>query len=63
MTNHPNRSRKIAIGTRVVGGHGNDHDTGRVIDILDPPRGECDVMVAWDSGVRTPAVSSDLRRV
>lgn len=24
--------------------------------------GECDVMVAWDSGVRTPAVSADLTR-
>lgn len=51
------------IGSRVSGGKGEDADTGRVVAHIEPPQGECDVMVAWDSGVRTPAVSSDLRRI
>ena len=59
----PMTDRKIRIGTRVEGGEGEDHDTGRVIGYIDPPQGECDVMVAWDSGVRTPAVSADVRVV
>jgi hypothetical protein len=34
-----------------------------VIEFINPPQGQCDVMVAWDSGVQTPAASADLRRV
>lgn len=60
MTNHPHRNRKLSIGDRVEGGKGEDRDTGRIVAILDAPKGSCDVEVAWDSGVRTPAISSDL---
>lgn len=53
-------TRKFEIGDRVKGGEGEDHDTGRIVEYIDPPQGQCDVLVSWDSGVRTPAVSADL---
>lgn len=53
---------KFAIGDLVEGGEGEDHDVGKVIAYLDPPVGECDVEVAWDSGVRTPAIAAELRK-
>lgn len=56
-------TKQIKVGDRVEAGSGDDHDTGRVIRFLAERVGECDVEVAWDSGVRTPAVSSDLRRI
>jgi len=62
MTNHPNRNLKTAralVGKRVEGGIGEDHDTGRVLGVIDARR----VEVAWDSGVRTPAYISDLTEI
>lgn len=44
------------VGDRVSGGKGEDYDAGRVLEIIDAER----VDVAWDSGVRTPAVAADL---
>jgi len=49
--------------TRVEGGVGADHDTGIILEVLAAPVGKCDVLVAWDSGVRTPAVAADLTTV
>jgi hypothetical protein len=51
-------ARKIKPGARVEAGKGEDHDTGRVVEI----NGEMAV-VAWDSGVRTPCPVTDLVRV
>lgn len=45
-----------AIGARVEGGDGEDHDTGTVREHLDGAQ----VLVAWDSGVVTPAPASIL---
>ena len=56
MTEH----HKFQIGEQVEGGEGDDSDTGRIVAYIDPPQGECDVLVAWSSGVRTPSVSADL---
>lgn len=56
------RDAGFAIGDLVEGGEGEDHDVGKIIAYLDPPVGECDVLVAWDSGVRTPAVSAELSK-
>ena len=52
--------RYFQIGDHVEGGKGEDYDHGIVVAHLDPPEGECDVVVAWKSGVRTPAASCDL---
>jgi hypothetical protein len=41
-------SSEFEVGDRVEGGEGDDHDTGRVIEI----DGD-EITVAWDSGVRT----------
>lgn len=43
-------------GDRVESGEGKDHDTGRVESVA----GET-AIVAWDSGVKTPAAVSRLR--
>lgn len=56
-------SIRFRLGDRVEGGEGEDHDVGRVVAILDSKVGDCDVEVAWDSGVRTLAISSALRLV
>jgi len=48
----------VRTGDRVSGGIGEDQDTGRVIELLDDGM----VLVAWDSGIRTPAVAADLTR-
>lgn len=57
---HADDVATFTIGDRVEGGLGEDRDTGRIVALIIPPKGECDVEVAWDSGVRTPAVSADL---
>jgi hypothetical protein len=52
---------KFEIGDRVQGGKGEDHDTGIVIaddgdeagTLHDPNNRDGNVLVAWDSGVRT----------
>lgn len=49
----------MQIGDRVVSSADGD-DAGKIVDYIDPPRGECDIEVAWESGVRTPAISRDL---
>lgn len=48
--------RKIRVGDRVEAGKGEDHDTGRVVEI-----GGDMAVVSWDSGVRTPAPLSLLK--
>ena len=62
MANHENRNARLQIGTRVSCGQvGTDeYDEGVVCAHITPPRGDCDVIVAWDSGVRTAAVGADL---
>lgn len=52
--------REFTVGARVQGGAGEDHDVGKVVDYLDPPLGQCDVRVAWQSGQITPACSGTL---
>lgn len=44
------------IGARVEGGEGDDYDTGTVREHL----AGAQVLVAWDSGVTTPAPASIL---
>lgn len=44
------------VGQRVEAGEDEDHDVGRVIRILDRDT----ALIAWDSGVRTPANIGDL---
>lgn len=56
----------IPAGTRVEGGTGMDHDTGRVVDPADsdrehPMAAGPNVLVAWDSGVRIWTPVADLR--
>lgn len=45
-------------GDRVEGGEGDDHDTGRIESVEGAV-----AIVAWDSGVKTPACLRSLRRV
>lgn len=47
------------VGQRVEGGEGEDYDTGRVERIDSPTM----AYVAWDSGVKTPAIIADLRTI
>ena len=47
------------IGTRVEAGTGDDYDTGTVQAVID----EQTVLVAWDSGVKTPAAISQLTAI
>lgn len=47
------------LGERVESAE-DGSDTGKIVDFIHPPQGSCDVVVAWDSGVRTPAVLADL---
>ncbi len=49
---------KIKPGTRVIGGRGEDRDTGTV-DRIDSRT----AIVRWDSGVVTPCPTRLLRRV
>lgn len=44
------------IGARVEGGEGDDYDTGTVLQHI----AGAQVLVAWDSGVTTPAPASIL---
>lgn len=46
-------------GDRVRGGDGDDEDEGKIFKIKS--NGDC--MVAWESGVKTPAETSDLSRI
>lgn len=46
---------EIKVGMRVEVGEGEDHDTGRVVEINGAM-----AMVAWDSGVRTSCPVADL---
>ena len=46
------------VGDRVEGGKGEDYDTGRIESIEGAV-----VIVAWDSGVKTPASLSSLRKI
>ena len=50
--------QQIEVGDRVEGGEGEDRDTGRVERI----EGDT-AFVAWDSGVKTSAPISALRRI
>ena len=45
----------LTVGSRVEAGQGEDHDTGRIIEI----DGEM-ALVAWDSGVKTRHPLADL---
>lgn len=53
-----NAGRSLKTGDRVEGGQGEDHDTGRIESI----DGDT-ALVAWDSGVKTPAPLSILRAI
>jgi hypothetical protein len=48
----------LRVGDAVEGGHGEDYDTGRIESI----EGDT-AIVAWDSGVKTPAGVEMLRRL
>lgn len=56
--------RGIRPGARVQAGEGEDHDTGRVVQIGGEYDGRTiganEAVIAWDSGVRTPADLSSL---
>ncbi len=45
----------LTIGSRVEAGQGEDHDAGRIVEIV----GDM-ATVAWDSGVKTPCPLADL---
>lgn len=47
---------KIQVGDLVEAGHGDDHDTG-IVERIDS---DTMCFVAWESGVKTPAVIADL---
>jgi hypothetical protein len=49
----------LQVGDRVEGSQG---EPGRIVEFLSPPKA-CDLRVVWDSGVKTPAAASDLRRI
>lgn len=48
----------VVDGARVEAGTGDDYDTGRV-ESIDGAM----ALVAWDSGIKTPAPLSDLRAI
>lgn len=47
---------RFSPGDRVTA----DDDAGRIVDYRSCDEGGCDIVVGWDSGVRTPASSADL---
>jgi hypothetical protein len=47
------------IGDRVASGIGADYDEGKIISIDT----DGTATVAWDSGVRTPAILAELARI
>lgn len=62
------RAIEFKIGCRVEGGSDDDRDSGTIVeaagaDARHPMAGGENVLVAWDSGVRTWTPASELRRV
>ena len=47
---------RLSIDDRVTAAD----DAGRIVDFRACDAGGCDAIVAWDSGVRTPAATADL---
>lgn len=59
----PEMARKHILGSLLgerVESAEDGGDTGAIVGFIHPAQGSCNVMVTWDSGVRTPAVLADL---